>query len=164
MIDQQRAHTRILFDLFLSQIENSKGVSQQVLFPEILELSADDALFFEQIILDLNHLGFEFDPVGDHSFHVKGVSAHTGTSSVIDLLLEILDKAKTTANDPSASLHESIALSLAESSSVKAGQRLTNEEMSDMIDRLFACPNHNYTPNGRKIMTIFSQDELEKRF
>jgi len=164
MIDQHRAHTRILFDLFLSQIENSKGISQQVLFPEVLELSADDALFFEQIIPDLNKLGFEFDPAGDHSFQVTGVSAHTGTSSVIDLLLEMLDKAKTTAHDPSASLHESIALSLADSSAIKAGQRLTNEEMSDMIDRLFACPNHNYTPDGRKIMTIFSQDELEKRF
>jgi len=164
MIDQHRAHTRILFDLFLSQIENSKGISQQVLFPEVLELSADDALFFEQIIPDLNKLGFEFDPTGDHSFQVTGVSAHTGTSSVIDLLLEMLDKAKTTAHDPSASLHESIALSLADSSAIKAGQRLTNEEMSDMIDRLFACPNHNYTPDGRKIMTIFSQDELEKRF
>lgn len=164
MIDQHRAHTRILFDLFLSQIENSQGVSQQVLFPEVLELSADDALFFEQIIPDLNKLGFEFDPTGDHSFQVTGVSAHTGTSSVIDLLLEMLDKAKTTAHDPSASLHESIALSLADSSAIKAGQRLTNEEMSDMIDRLFACSNHNYTPDGRKIMTIFSQDELEKRF
>jgi len=164
MIDQQRAHTRILFDLFLSQIENSQAVSQQVLFPEVLELSADDALFFNQIMPDLHLLGFEFEPTENHSFQVKGVSAHTGTSSVIDLLLDLIDKAKTTAHDLSASLHESIALSLAESSSLKSGQRLTNEEMGDLIDRLFACTNHNFTPDGRKIMTVFNQDELEKRF
>jgi DNA mismatch repair protein MutL len=121
-------------------------------------------LFFDQIMPDLHLLGFEFEPIENHSFHVKGVSAHTGTSSVIDLLLDLLDKAKTTANDPSASLHESIALSLAESSSLKSGQRLTNEEMGDLIDRLFACANHNFTPDGRKIMTVFNQDELEKRF
>ena len=164
MIDQHRAHTRILFDLFLSQIENSKGSSQQVLFPEILELSADDALFFEQIIPDLQHVGFEFEAMENHTYSVKGVSSHVGTGSVIDLLLEMLDKAKTTAQDPTASIHETISLSLAEASSIKSGQRLSSEEMSDLIDRLFACSNHNFTPDGKKIMTIFSQDELEKRF
>ena len=164
MIDQHRAHSRILFDLFLSQMENSKGVSQQVLFPEVLELSVEDALFFEQIIPDLQLLGFEFEALKNSSFSVKGVSSHVGTSSVIGLLLGMIDKAKTTANDASTSLHESISLSLAESSSVKAGQRLTNEEMSDLIDRLFACANHNFTPDGKKIMSVFAQDELEKRF
>jgi len=164
MIDQHRAHTRILFDLFLNQLENSKGVSQQVLFPEVLELSADDALFFEQIIPDLNLLGFEFELLENYSYNVKGVSSQTGTSSVIELLLEILENARNTEYDPSASLHESIALSLAKSSSLKAGQHLSNEEMSDLIDRLFACANHKFTPDGKKIITIFTQDELEKRF
>ncbi len=164
MIDQHRAHTRILFDLFLSQIENSQGISQQVLFPETLELSADDTLFFEQILPDLQHIGFEFEEAGNNTFNVKGVSSHVGTGSVIDLMLEMLEKAKTTALDPTASIHESIALTLAESASLKSGQRLSAEEMSDLIDRLFACNNHNFTPDGKKIMTIFSQDELEKRF
>ena len=164
IIDQQRAHTRILFDLFISQIENSNGLSQQVLFPEVLELNADDALFFEQIIPDLKQVGFDFEPLENHTFNVKGVSSQVGTTSVIDLLLDILDRAKTTAANTSQLLHESIALSLAESSSIKGGQHLTNEEMSDLIDRLFACANHNFTPDGKKIMSIFTQDELEKRF
>jgi len=164
MIDQHRAHTRILFDLFFSQMENSRGISQQVLFPEVLELNAEEALFFEQIMPDLQQVGFEFEPLENYSFSVKGVSSILGTTSVIDLLLDILDKAKTTASDLTAGLHESISLSLAESSSLKAGQRLTNEEMSDLIDRLFACANHNFTPDGKKIMTVFTQDEFEKRF
>ena len=164
MIDQHRAHTRVLFDLFLSQIENSKGVSQQVLFPEILELNVDDALFFEQIIPDLNQVGFEFESMGHSTFGVKGVSAQVGTSSIIDLLLDMLDKAKTTALDPAASMHKAISLSLAKSSSLKAGKRLTKEEMSDLIDHLFACENHSFTPDGKKIITVFTQDELDKRF
>jgi len=164
MIDQHRAHTRILFDLFFSQMENSRGISQQVLFPEVLELNPEEALFFETIMPDLQQVGFEFEPLGNYSFSVKGISSILGTTSVIDLLLDILDKAKTTAADLTAGLHESISLSLAESSSLKAGQRLTNEEMSDLIDRLFACANHNFTPDGKRIMTIFTQDEFEKRF
>ena len=164
MIDQHRAHTRILFDLFLNQLENSKGISQQVLVPEVLELSASDALFFEQIIPDLQRVGFEFEVLENHTFNVTGVSAQTGTSSVIDLLLEMLERAKTTASNPTTGLHESIALSLAESSSLKAGQPLTNKEMCDLIDRLFACSNHNFTPDGKKIMTVFTREELDKRF
>ncbi len=164
MIDQQRAHTRILFDLFLSQMENQKAVSQQVLFPEILDLSPDDDLIFEQMLPDLNLLGFDFEKNGSNSYSIKGVSSYTGTASVENLLLEMIDKAKTTAEEISSGLHESIALTLAESASVKSGQRLTNEEMNDLIDRLFACENHNYTPDGKKIMTIFTADELEKRF
>lgn len=164
MIDQHRAHVRVLFDLFLSQMESRKAVSQQVLFPETLELTADNALIFEQMIPDLNRLGFDFELLENHSYSVKGVSAHVGTGSVMDLLLGMLDKAKTTAEEISADLHETIALTLAEASSLKTGQRLTNEEMSDLIDRLFACGNHNFTPDGKKIMTIFTGEELEKRF
>ncbi len=164
MIDQQRAHTRILFDIFLSQIERTPAVSQQVLFPEILELTPDDRLIFEQMLPDLNRLGFVFEPLSKYSFTVNGVSAHVGTGSVIDLLLSMLDKTKTTAEEISTDLHETIALTLADAASVKAGKRLSNEEMSDIIDRLFACENHNYTPDGKKIMTIFTQEELENRF
>src|ERR1035437_3387440 len=79
MIDQHRAHVRILYDSFLNQMENSRGLSQQVLFPEVLELNADDAQFFEQIIPELQHVGFEFEPVGNYSFNVKGVSSQVGT-------------------------------------------------------------------------------------
>jgi DNA mismatch repair protein MutL len=164
MIDQQRAHTRILFDLFLSQIENAQGISQQVLFPETLELSADEDLFFEQILPDLRHVGFDFEELGNHAYSVKGVSSHIGTSSVIDLLHEILEKAQTTAQETATSIHETIALSLAETSSLKTGQRLTDEEMSDLIDRLFACANHNFTPDGKKIISIWTQEDIESRF
>lgn len=164
LIDQQRAHTRILFDLFLSQIENRKSVSQQVLFPETLHLTVDTELIFQQMLPDLNKLGFEFESVGNHSYNIMGVSSHIGSSSVINLLLDMLDKAKTTAQDIHIDLHESIALSLAQASSIKNGQRLTSEEMADIINKIFACPNHNYTPDGKKIMTIFTQEELEKRF
>jgi len=164
MIDQHRAHIRILFDLFMSQMENRKALSQQVLFPEVLELSADDALIFEQLLPDLYHVGFDFETMGNHTYHVKGVPDQLGTASAIDLLLTMLDKARTTAEDLKAGMHASIALSLAEASALKTGQHLSNEEMSDLIDRLFACANHNVTPDGKKIMSIYTYEEIEKRF
>lgn len=164
MIDQHRAHVRILFEQYISQIENRKALSQQILFPEILELSADDVLIFEQMLPDLQYLGFDFEPQANNSFNVRGVPENVGTGSVIDLLLVMLDKTKTTAEDLSTTMHESIAFSLAESSALKNGQRLSNEEMSDLIDRLFACANHNFTPDGKRILTIFTHEEIDKRF
>ena len=164
MIDQHRAHVRILFELYISQIENRKALSQQILFPEILELSADDVLIFEQMLPDLQYLGFDFEPQANHSFNVRGVPENVGTGSVIDLLLIMLDKTKTTAEDLSTTMHESIAFSLAESSALKNGQRLSNEEMSDLINRLFACANHNFTPDGKRILSIFTHEEIDKRF
>lgn len=164
MIDQHRAHVRILFEQYISQIENRKALSQQILFPEILELSADDVLIFEQMLPDLQYLGFDFEPQANHSFNVRGVPENGGTGSVIDLLLIMLDKTKTTAEDLSTTMHESIAFSLAESSALKNGQRLSNEEMSDLINRLFACANHNFTPDGKRILTIFTHEEIDKRF
>jgi DNA mismatch repair protein MutL len=163
MIDQQRAHTRILFDLFLSQMENQKAVSQQVLFPEAIELNKTDSLAFEQMIPVLVSVGFNFENTGNQSYNVTSVPAMLGTGSVIDLLFSMIEKVQTSASNISTEMLESIALSLAQASALKAGQRLSSEEMTDLIERLFACPNHSFTPDGKKIMTIFTYEELEKR-
>ena len=164
MIDQHRAHVRILFDTFMAEMMGSKGMTQQVLFPEVLELNAADDLYFQQIYSDLQHVGFEIESLGANTYEIKGVPSQLGSSSVLELLLEMVDKTKTTAMDATESIHETVALSLAKASALKSGQRLSPEEMTDLIDRLFACVNHNFTPDAKKIMTIFSQDELEKRF
>jgi len=76
----------------------------------------------------------------------------------------MLETAKTIDANAADELHEMIALSLAESSSLKTGQHLAEDEMTGLIDRLFACPNHNYTPNGKKIITILSYEEIEGKF
>lgn len=163
-ISQQRAHTRILFDQYLHQIANHKAVSQQLLFPETLELNADDTYYFEQMLPDLNSVGFEFEKSDANSYAVIGIPDQLSVSGVLDILLEMLDKAKSTAEKLTTAMHESIALSLAEAASIKSGQQLTQEEMTDLIDRLFACENHHFTPDGKKIMTIVTLDEIEKRF
>ena len=70
----------------------------------------------------------------------------------------------TKTGDLSTTMHESIAFSLAESSALKNGPRLSSEEMSNLIDRLFACGNNNFTPDGKKTITVFSHEEIDKRF
>ena len=129
-----------------------------------MELGADEDLFFEQIITDLQYVGFGFEKSENHSYLINGVPAHIGTGSVVDLLFDIIEKTKTTELEAATSIHESIAQTLAEASALKSGQRLTSEEMSDLIDRLFACSNPNYTPDGKKIMNVWSQEDIDAAF
>lgn len=164
MIDQHRAHVRILFESFLQQMLVRKVSTQQVLFPETLELHQDDALYFEQILDDLNAAGFDFNMDDLELVQVTGVPAQLGTESVVALLKTLIEKARTTALNSATEVSENIALALAEASSIKSGQSLTNEEMSDLINRLFACENPNHTPDGKTTMVIFSQDEIMAKF
>ncbi|MGB4413835.1 MAG: DNA mismatch repair endonuclease MutL [Paludibacter sp.] len=164
MIDQHRAHVRILYETYLREIENQHAPSQQVLFPEVLELERDNALYFEQILPDLKSVGFDFEVENESSYRVTGVPAQLGVESVIVLLQTLIEKARTTAIDSSVEIHDIIARSLADVSSLKTGQSLTNEEMTDLIDRLFACRHPNYTPDGKSVMTILSQEEIQSRF
>ena len=83
---------------------------------------------------------------------------------MLGLLQGLIEKIKTTATNTTDEIHETIALSLAESTCIKAGQYLSNEEMTDLIDRLFACNHPNFTPNGKAIMVILSQEEIVAKF
>lgn len=164
VIDQQRAHFRILFDMYMRQIEQKQGVSQQLLFPEALELNENEKLIFEQIKPDLKSVGFDIAEEENNVYSINGIPSRIELGNVLNLLHKVLSDAQLAVADPTRQIHESIAASLAETSSLKTGQNLTNEEMSELIDQLFASSDHNYTPNGKKILSILSYEELEGRF
>ena len=165
MIEQRRAHIRILFDQFMKEIGEKKGFSQQLLFPEVLQLMPDDYLFFEQIKSELRYVGFEFEADKAYQYHVKGIPAQLKTTSgILPLLNDMLERVKNATGDALSIIHEQIALSLAETAAVQTGQTLSKEEMTDLVDQLFACPMHNHTPDGRLIMAIWTEEEIQGRF
>jgi len=164
MIDQHRAHVRILYESIIKQIRAGHSVTQQLLFPESLELNHDDLLYFNQMIPDLNSVGFEFVNETENEFLVTGVPSMAGTDSILSLLLTLIEKARTTALDSANEVSELIASTLAGASAIKSGQKLTNEEMTDLINRLFACEQPNYTPEGKATMSILSMEEIIAKF
>lgn len=164
IIDQHRAHTRILFESYLKEIEQHSAHSQQLLFPEELDFTDDDLLHFETIEETLKAVGFSFSHSGKNSISIEGIPSLLSASGITGLLHEMIDSVRTTGADSKQKLYESIALSLARTAAIKTGQQLTQEEMSDIIDRLFACENNNYTPDGKSIHTTLSQAELLNRF
>ena len=164
MIDQHRAHTRILFEQYLRSIQMQRGVSQQVLFPELIDLSAEDCLLLEEIKDDLAFVGFDIDCFGKNTYRINGVPANFEGTNAVAIIEEMIAANRNKTVDGKTAIHERIALSLAKVTSIPYGKSLSKDEISSLIDQLFACENHNYSPDGKTIINILSSEEIENRF
>jgi DNA mismatch repair protein MutL len=164
IIDQRRAHIRILFEQYLNEIKHKKGYSQQLLFPESLMLMPGDELIFSQIKPDLKYAGFCFEEV-DGKYMITGApSVLQSTGDLTTLIHEMVEKAHQMTGDVMENMQEKIAMSLAEASAIHAGQFLSDDAMKDLIDRLFSCPVHQHTPDGKQIMRILGLEEIGQWF
>ncbi len=164
IIDQHRAHVRILFDKYLSQIANRKGVSQRVLFPEMIELTPAEVSSLTQITADMEALGFEISDLGGGSFAIQGIPSELQNIDAVSLVKSLINKNIETESDIKEEVHELLALSMANLTAIHVGKSLSEEEMLLLVNQLFACQLPNHTPDGRAIITVVSDDEMEKKF
>ena len=163
IIDQHKAHVRILFDKYLEQIKEKKGVSQRVLFPEIVELSISEAAALPSIMDDIEALGFELNNLGNNCYAIHGVPSEIDNSNPTELIHSIIEKSIETGSDVKSEIQESIALSLAFSTAIPYGRTLTAEEMLIIVSQLFATSTPSFTPEGQKIISLFGDHEIEKK-
>jgi DNA mismatch repair protein MutL len=163
IIDQHKAHIRILFDKYLEQIRDRKGVTQRVLFPEILELSAAEAATLPSLMDDLEALGFELSPLGNYTFAVQGVPSEIDNVDASLLIRTIIGKSMEAESDVKAEIQEAMALSFAGMIAIPYGRILTSEEMLLTVSQLFATKTPSYTPDGQKIISLISDSDLEKK-
>jgi DNA mismatch repair protein MutL len=163
IIDQHRAHVRILFDRYLEQIQGRRGVSQRVLFPEVLELSAAEDAAFPAVRDDLEALGFELSEMGNRSYAIQGVPSEIESGDFTEMIKGMIHNSMETGSDVKAVIQESIALSLANITAIPRGRILTSEEMLLMVSQLFACKTPNYTPDGRVVVCVVSDKEIERK-
>lgn len=162
IIDQHRAHIRILFEQMMRTRSTGHENIQKVLFPEVVELSPSEVMVLDKISDELAMMGFEILNLGGGSYSVNGIPA--GLKDVNPLLLfqDVMRSACDGTIDIRKNLLYDLCLTLAQSAAIPHGQILSNAEMEDVINRLFACENPNYTPNGKSILTILDQNDLEK--
>ncbi|WP_298649242.1 DNA mismatch repair endonuclease MutL [uncultured Proteiniphilum sp.] len=163
VIDQHRAHVRILFDKYLKQITNKKGISQRVLFPEVLDLSASEAAALPSVMEDLEALGFELGDLGNNSFAIQAVPSEIENAGPASLIRSMIGKSMETGSDVKSEIQESIALSLANLTAIPYGRTLTSEEMLLIVSQLFASPFPTYTPDGQTVVSVISETEIEKK-
>lgn len=161
IIDQYRAHVRILYEKYLRQLEQKKGDPQKVLFPEVIQLAADEAVVLETVINEMGDMGFELNTLGGNSFAVNAIPSGLEGINVERLIHDMLTTAKEKGAGVKESVNHKLALSLARHAAVPQGQVLSNQEMESIVNELFACENVNYTPDGKNVLCILKQQEIE---
>lgn len=161
IIDQYRAHVRILYEKYLRQLEQKKGDPQKVLFPEVIQLAADEAVVLETVINEMGDMGFELNTLGGNSFAVNAIPSGLEGLNVERLIHDMLASAKEKGAGVKESVNHKLALSLARHAAVPQGQVLSNQEMESIVNELFACENVNYTPDGKNVLCILKQQEIE---
>ena len=172
VIDQHRADIRILFDRYASSGSSETGTSsQRLLFPETMQLSPSDTVIMEQILPELSVLGFDLSPLGGGTFAVNGIPAGLEGVEPITLLQQIVDDVSehdamngAAAQAMNLSVSQSLYLSLARAAAIPYGQVLSNEEMENIVNSLFSCSNVNYTPDGKPILVILPQTDIDALF
>ncbi len=162
IIDQYRADVRILYDRYLEQLHTHTGKSQQVLFPEIVRFAPSDAVVLEKLLPELEAIGFNLSDFGQYAYAVNGIPAGIEGIDFVALLHNIVSDATENVGGAFDEIGHFVALSMARSAAIPHGQVLSNEEMESVINQLFACSNVNYTPDGKAILCILPQRDIEQ--
>lgn len=164
LIDQHRAHIRVLFDRYMMQIRQKQGMSQGVLFPEILQLPVSEAAVLQSIMDDLSAVGFELSDLGGGSYAINGIPAGIEGLNPVELVRSMLHTAMEKGSDVKEEIQSILALTLSRAAAIVYGQVLSNEEMVNLVDNLFACVAPNYTPDGKVVLSTIKEEEIEKLF
>jgi DNA mismatch repair protein MutL len=164
IIDQKRAHERILFEKFLDVLKSDSVASQQLLFPQTIELNPADAAILQSILPELLSLGFDIRDFGKNTFIISGTPGVLDVSSPELIVEKLLEEYKNSPVDARSKAKEQIAISLAKASALDYGNDLKQEEIDHLIDQLFACATPNFSPDGKKVLTIFPTTDIEKSF
>ena len=162
VIDQNLAHSRVLFEKFLKEMENHSGVSQQELFPQAMSLNLNDASLLKEMMPELENLGFVLEQANPTTFMINGTPSEAVGCDAVDLLEKILDNYKINTTDLQLDRKLNLAKTMAAQLAIKPQTRLSEMEMQNLVDQLFACNVAEVAPNGKKIYVILNMEDLFK--
>lgn len=164
IIDQQRAHIRILYDRYMSQLANSRCASQRSLFPDMVHVSPSEVPVLEEIMEDMTALGFDLSSLGGGTYAINAVPAGIEGLNPETLVVDMLHAAIEKGCKVKEEVQDILAQSLAKAAAIVPGQVLSNEEMNNIVDSLFSSSTPNYTPDGKTILSVVKDDEIDKLF
>ena len=164
VIDQKRAHERILFEKFMEVLKSDSVAIQQLLFPQTIELNPADTAILQNIIPELLSLGFDIRDFGKNTFIISGTPGVLDVAEPSLIVEKLLEEYKTSPVDARSKAKEQIAKSLAKASALDYGTELKQEEIIHLIDELFACATPNFSPDGKRVLHIIPVIDIEKSF
>ena len=164
LVHQHRAHIAILYRELTEQLHSHHGITQPVLFPEVIDLSPDDWHTLQSLLADLQAVGFTLEQFSPSAYSITSVPALLGQQNASETLLQVIHQVQDTGATVSDEWQKTVALSLADRMAIPVGKTLTDNEMRDMLQRLLQHTDSRYLPNGQTIFTILTNDDLQKYF
>ena len=164
IIDQNRAHLRILYDQCMDTLDKKKGISQQVLFPEVVQFTKPEDDFLQEVSESLTHLGYELTPLGAESYAVNSIPSLLNIGNAVSILKETIALSLEKDSTFRQTFNHSLALSFAKTLCITQEKHLSQEEMEHLVASLFTCSDSTFSPDGKLIISIISDEELQKRF
>ena len=164
MINQHRAHVAVLYARFLEQLANTQGAMQQLLFPEVLTLTPDQMASLLPLLPDLKAIGFDLEQLSPDSYAIQGVPSQLTNQSAVPVIQHILQQVRERGADTQREWRDQIALALAEQGAIVYGKPLTEKEMRELVAQLIQLPSYRRTADGKTIVSLMSDDEINKRF
>jgi len=164
VIHQQRAHERILFDKLYQSVENKNIPSQQLLFPQNITFTPSDFQLMQNLMPVLREMGFDIDEFGKNEVVVNGIPLYLEASDLNDVLDKLVEKEKDFADNSQEEHYKFITATMARVSAIKPGAGLTQEEMQNIVDELFASQSPYVSPNGKAVIINLKLEDLDKSF
>ncbi len=164
IVDQHAAHERILYERVLANFKNSLPTSQQLLFPQTIELSANDYLLLKDLMPHMDRLGFDIRLFGKNTVIIDGIPGDVRIGNERKILEDLLDEYRNNEHTTTSDVRDNLAKSFACRAAIKSGDRLSPNEMLSLIDTLFLTEMPYVCPHGRPTMVKVSTDELDRRF
>src|SRR6185369_3776659 len=164
LINQQAAHERIIYERLQEAAKGKAVATQRSMFPVTIELAPADTVLLEELMNDLQQLGYMIEPFGKNTFVIQGSPADVTQGNEKQVIDSLLEQYKHFSNDLKFSKREKLVRSLAWQQSIKAGRQLSEKEMEGLVEDLFKCKQPNSSPNGNPTYLEFKKEQLEKMF
>ena len=164
VIDQHRAHVRILFDRYIGRIHTGSMSSQTILFPEVIHLSASQGVALQELLPEMETMGFALSPLSGNDWAVNAIPAGLDGVDATAMIHQILDSVDNGGMPVKKRILEHLALTVARSAAIPMGRMLMQEEMDKLVADLLRLPEPNYTPDGKTIIAVIPMDQINKLF
>lgn len=164
IVDQHRAHVRVLFEQYIKQLDATTISSQRVLFPEVLQLTTSQNIILKELEPEMEKIGFNLAQLSGNDWSINAVPAGMENVNIKDTILQVIDEVSMGGTSITTKVYESIALRVAKSAAIPYGKTMLQEEMDTLLSKLLCLPSPNYTPDGKTIISVLSNDQLEKMF
>lgn len=164
IIDQHRASQRILFEQYMDALNNHTAHTQKVLFPEVVQFAPALSDDLPRIIKELTVMGFELNDLGGNSYAVEGIPSGLGGMDAVKLVSDLVNDAAECGTTATDEVQVILATSLARKAATPYGELLSVDTMQSMVRNLFKSTAPRYTPDGKNIYSMISEEEIKSRF